>query len=90
MVLEDAKRSGTKSEPAEAGPVERPEEIYSPPARGTSCRDRRINLRKEAKRAVPEAASDTALEWYFYSCLFSCLPVELHCFKLVYKVKALF
>ena len=37
-----------KSEPAQAGLRERLEEIDSPPARGTSCRIRRINLWKGA------------------------------------------
>ena len=45
---EQAERSGTKSEPAKAGPRERLKEIDSPPARGTSSRDRRINLWKGA------------------------------------------
>ena len=59
----DAKGSGSRnddSEPAKAGGGSGVEETHSPPARGTSCRDRRINLRKEAERAVTEAESATA------------------------------
>ena len=58
MVLEGTKRSGTKSEPAKAGPVERPEDSNSRLAARNELGPR-ITIRKERngpcrqRRAIP-------------------------------------
>ena len=58
MVLEGTKRSGTKSEPAKAGPVERPEDSNSRLTARNELRPR-ITIRRERngpcrkRRAIP-------------------------------------